>query len=134
MDKSKQRRLNTIGENMLTVLYQLEKRTDVNSSEIIHVLSSVFWTYVMIHSSPGQIHQNIEAAKKILDAGAEEILPQAEDAWYRDFLDYCLLVTRSLYSLFAVLTSMFCCSRSDLITSFFTLSGILGFLLILFIS
>lgn len=85
MDKSKQRRLNTIGENMLTALYQLEKRTDVNSSEIIHVLSSVFWTYVMIHSSPGQIHQNIEAAKKILDAGAEEILPQAEDAYWQHY-------------------------------------------------
>lgn len=85
MDKFQQKRLNKIAEEMLSALCQIEKKTDVNAQELIHVVSSVFWTYVMIHSSPGQIHQNIEAAKKILDAGAEEILPQAEDAYWQHY-------------------------------------------------
>lgn len=85
MDKFQQKRLNKIAEDMLSVLCMIEKKTDVNAQELIHVVSSVFWTYVMIHSSPGQIHQNIEAAKKILDAGAEEILPQAEDAYWQHY-------------------------------------------------
>lgn len=85
MDKFQQKRLNKIAEEMLSALCMIEKKTDVNAQELIHVVSSVFWTYVMIHSSPGQIHQNIEAAKKILDAGAEEILPQAEDAYWQHY-------------------------------------------------
>jgi hypothetical protein len=85
MDKSQQARMNKIAESMLEALCQIERKTDVTSHELIHILSSVFWTYVMIHSSPGQIHRNIETARKILDVGAEEILPQAEDAYWRHY-------------------------------------------------
>lgn len=85
MDEERQKRLNSMGENILTALCEVEKRTDVTVEEIIHVLASVFWTYIMIHSSPSQIHSNIETAKNILNAGAEEILPQAEDAYWKHY-------------------------------------------------
>lgn len=85
MDKFQQKRLNKIAEEMLSALCMIEKKTDVNAQELIHVVSSVFWTYVMIHSSPGQIHHNIEMAKKILEVGAEEILPHAEDAYWQHY-------------------------------------------------
>lgn len=85
MPQSKQDILNNVGQNLISVLVDLEKKRGITGVDVLNVIAGVFWTYLMIHSTPDNIHQNIESARKLLEQGAEEILPQAEDAYWKHY-------------------------------------------------